>query len=268
MKNIRENENAIFVSTPTVPLTNIQTISRGLMPNYSPTQITNCMNHRSRYKFLPGADDADTDSVFPPLCIMTNKTASKNFVFFGSPVPGPGSKRKPIAKFFVTDWGIQSTLAQSRTGPLQQQPCARVDYIPQPGTKNLSSESESVPKPGTTGLGLEFSFRAGFTPRYRNRNQNKVEPKPKQGLTENIKNSSRIGYVFLSTKTRKVFFLRTSQILHLLQRKPQIFPYATMRKHTFYNVGYTLYKEQKQSRFKKTNKPFIYLTKKKRYNRA
>jgi hypothetical protein len=85
-----------------------------------------------------------------------------------------------------------------------------------------------------------------------------VEPKPKQGLTENIKNSSRIGYVFLSTKTRKVFFLRTSQILHLLQRKPQIFPYATMRKHTFYNVGYIVQGTEAKSIQK--NKQAFYLS--------
>jgi hypothetical protein len=66
---------------------------------------------------------------------------------------------------------------------------------------------------------------------------------------------------FYHQKHAKVFFLKTSQMLHLLQRQPQIFPYATMHKHTFYNVGY---KEQKQSRFKKTNQPFIHLTKEKK----
>jgi len=65
---------------------------------------------------------------------------------------------------------------------------------------------------------------------------------------------------FYHQKHAKVFFLKTSQMLHLLQRQPQIFPYATMHKHTFYNVGY---KEQVQSRLKKQTSLLFILQRKK-----
>jgi hypothetical protein len=87
----------------------IQTISSDLKPKSLPYLDHELHNHRSRHILLGGPEQGlynRSGSGFFLYIYNTNKVAIKNFVIFGSPVPVPGSKKKPVAKFLVPDWGI------------------------------------------------------------------------------------------------------------------------------------------------------------------